>query len=176
MHPEVVREYNYINSQLHEPVYNITFVVHRDYSSPGRTGYVNLAVRREYLSAGRNGSTSTTSCVRMSRHIASLVVDYSASRRLVVDYFAYAARPGALARRAARHVASRATRRRLLRVAQSHRRLLRVPRLRLAATLALLQPRRGARLLALRQHWLYFEYAARRHDIVFRSHRVDHSS
>jgi hypothetical protein len=27
-----------------------------------------------------------------------------------------------------------------------------------------------------RQHWLYFEYAARRHDVVFRSHRVDHSS
>jgi hypothetical protein len=28
----------------------------------------------------------------------------------------------------------------------------------------------------LRQHWLYFEYAARRHDVVFRSHHVDHSS
>jgi hypothetical protein len=28
----------------------------------------------------------------------------------------------------------------------------------------------------LRQHWLYFEYAAHRHDVVFRSHRVDHSS
>jgi hypothetical protein len=28
----------------------------------------------------------------------------------------------------------------------------------------------------LRQHWLYFEYAARRHDVVFRLHRVDHSS
>jgi hypothetical protein len=68
------------------------------------------------------------------------------------------------------------TRRRLLRVAQSRRRLLRAPRLRLAATLALLQPRRGARLLALWQHWLYFEYAARLHDVVFRSHRVDHSS
>jgi hypothetical protein len=27
-----------------------------------------------------------------------------------------------------------------------------------------------------RQHWLYFEYAARRHDVVFRSHRIDHSS
>jgi hypothetical protein len=46
---------------------------------------------------------------------------------LVVDYFAYAAHPGASARRAARHAA--------------HRRLLRAPRLRLAATLALLQPR-----------------------------------
>jgi hypothetical protein len=73
-------------------------------------------------------------------------------------------------------VASRATRRRLLRVTQSRRRLLRAPRLRLAATLALLQPRRGARLLVLRQHWLYFEYAARRHDVVFRLHRIDHSS
>jgi hypothetical protein len=48
---------------------------------------------------------------------------------LVVDYFAYAARPGASARRAARH---------------AHRRLLRVPRLRLADTLALLQPRRAS--------------------------------
>jgi hypothetical protein len=28
-------------------------------------------------------------------HVAPLVVDYSASRRLVVDYFASAARPGA---------------------------------------------------------------------------------
>jgi hypothetical protein len=73
-------------------------------------------------------------------------------------------------------VASRAARCRLLHVAQSCRRLLRVPRLRLAATLALLQPRRGARLLALRQHWLYFEYVTRRHDVVFWSHRVDHSS
>jgi hypothetical protein len=36
-----------------------------------------------------------------------LVVDYFASRRLVVDYFAYAVRPGALARRVARHAARR---------------------------------------------------------------------
>jgi hypothetical protein len=58
--------------------------------------------------------------------VAPLVVDYSASRRLVVDYFtstmrlvallvvdyfAYAARPGASARRAARHAACRAARR-----------------------------------------------------------------
>jgi hypothetical protein len=27
-----------------------------------------------------------------------------------------------------------------------------------------------------RQRWLYFEYAACRHNVVFRSHRVDHSS
>jgi hypothetical protein len=37
-----------------------------------------------------------------------VVVDYSASRRLViVDYFVFAARPGASARRAARHAACR---------------------------------------------------------------------
>jgi hypothetical protein len=38
----------------------------------------------------------------VTRLVAPLIVDYSASRRLVVDYFAYAARPGASARRAAR--------------------------------------------------------------------------
>jgi hypothetical protein len=41
---------------------------------------------------------------------------------------------------------------------------------------ALLQPRRSSRLLVSRQHWLYFEFAARCHDIVFWSHRIDHSS
>jgi hypothetical protein len=46
------------------------------------------------------------------RHVAWLVVDYFASPRLVINYFAYAARPGASARRAA-HLAAR---RRLLRV------------------------------------------------------------
>jgi hypothetical protein len=86
-------------------------------------------------------------CVRMTRHIAGLVVDYYtyaarpvasarraacrvthrdyfASRRLVVEYFAYAARPGASARRAARHT----TRRRLLHLTQARRRLLRLRR------------------------------------------------
>jgi hypothetical protein len=83
----------------------------------------------------RAGSSSTTSPpprVWVLRHIARLVtrlvaplvVDYSASRRLVIDYFAYAARPGASARRSARHAA----RRRLLRLAQAHRRLLRLRR------------------------------------------------
>jgi hypothetical protein len=42
------------------------------------------------------------------RLVAPLVVDYSASPRLLVDYFAYAARPGASAHRAARHAARRA--------------------------------------------------------------------
>jgi hypothetical protein len=32
------------------------------------------------------------------------------------------------------------------------------------------------RAFVLRQHRLYFEYAARRRDVVFWSHRVDHSS
>jgi hypothetical protein len=43
----------------------------------------------------------------VARLVAWLVVDYFASRRLVVDFFAYAARPGASARRAAHHAARR---------------------------------------------------------------------
>jgi hypothetical protein len=60
--------------------------------------------------------------------VAPLVVDYSTSRRLVVDNFACAVRPGASARCAARHAALRAARRRQLRLAQAHRRLLRLRR------------------------------------------------
>jgi hypothetical protein len=52
--------------------------------------------------------------------VTPLVVDHSASRRLVIDYFASAARPGAAARPVAR--------RQLLRLAQAHRRLLRLRR------------------------------------------------
>jgi hypothetical protein len=77
----------------------------------------------------RPGSSSTTSSSPRARVprlimrlVALLVVDYSALRRLVVDYFASAARPGASARRAARHVARRAARCRLLRLAQVRRR------------------------------------------------------
>jgi hypothetical protein len=103
-----------------------------------------------------SSTTSPTLRDRVPRHIAWLVAP------LVVDYFAYTARPGASARRAARHAA--------------HHRILRAPRLRLVATLAPLQPRRASRLLVSRQNWLYFEYAARRHDVIFRSHRIDHSS
>jgi hypothetical protein len=55
--------------------------------------------------------------LRLVTHlVAPLVVDYSASHRLVVDYFASAARPGASARGVARHAARRAARRRLLRL------------------------------------------------------------
>jgi hypothetical protein len=86
--------------------------------------------------AGSSSTTSPTLRVRVPRHsarlvtrlVAPLVVDYSASRRLVVDYFAYAARPGASAHRAARHAARRAARRRLLRLMQARRRLLRLRR------------------------------------------------
>jgi hypothetical protein len=105
---------------------------------------------------GLSSTTSPTPRDRVPRHVARLIAP------LVVDYFAYATRPGASARRAAYHV--------------SHRRLLRAPRLCLATTLYLLQSRRASRLLVSRQHWLYFEYAARCHDAVIRSHRVDHSS
>jgi hypothetical protein len=77
-----------------------------------------------------SSTTSPTPCVRVPRHIARLdtrlvaplVVDYSASRRLVVDYFASTARSGA----SARHAARRAARRRLLRLAQARHRLLRL--------------------------------------------------
>jgi hypothetical protein len=75
-------------------------------------------------SRGSLSATSTTSRVRVPRHVARYVA------QLVVDYFTYAACPGASAHRAARHAA--------------HRRLLRAPRLCLAATLALLQPRRAS--------------------------------
>jgi hypothetical protein len=69
-------------------------------------------------SRGSSSTTSPTPRIRVPRHVArlvtrlvaQLVVDYYASRRLVVDYFAYAAHLGASARRTARL----ATRRRLL--------------------------------------------------------------
>jgi hypothetical protein len=114
--------------------------------------YVNLVVRREYSSSlsRLQRSTSPTPRARVPQHVARhvtrlvalLVVDYLSSTTsptprgqvprhvawlvapLVVDYFAYAARPGASARRAARHGV--------------RRRLFRAPQLPLAATLALL--------------------------------------
>jgi hypothetical protein len=45
------------------------------------------------------------------RLVAPRIVDYSTSCTLIVDYFVFAARPGASARRAARHAARRAARR-----------------------------------------------------------------
>jgi hypothetical protein len=62
----------------------------------------------------------------VTRLVAPFVVNYSASRRLVVDYFAYTVRPGASAHRASCHAARRATHHRLIRLAQARRRLLRL--------------------------------------------------
>jgi hypothetical protein len=87
-----------------------------------------------------SSTTSPTPRVRVpwlvTRLVAHLIVDYSASRRLVVDnsaslrliinYFTSAARPGASARRVARHATRRAGPRRLHRLAQARRRLLRL--------------------------------------------------
>jgi hypothetical protein len=76
-------------------------------------------------SRGSSSTTSPTPHVRVPWHVTRLVkpliVDYSASRRLVVDYFAFTARLGASACRAARHTARRAARRRLVRLAQARR-------------------------------------------------------
>jgi hypothetical protein len=89
------------------------------------TLYVNLAVRRDYSSPGRTRSTSTSSCTTSTRlhspgcsdllrlRCASGCLSTSrgsscgSSRRLVVDYFASAARPGVSACRVARRAARR---------------------------------------------------------------------
>jgi hypothetical protein len=73
-----------------------------------------LAASRGSSSGSSRRSSSTTSPtlrVWVPRHVARLVT------RLIVDYFTYAARPVASARRAA----CRVTHRRLLRLAQARR-------------------------------------------------------
>jgi hypothetical protein len=103
----------------------------------------------------------------VTRLVAPLVVDYSASRRLfvnnsasrrlVVDYFAYAARQGASARHAARRVARCAARHRLLRLrrASGYLGTSHGPVTRLIVDYFM---RRG---FVLRPHWLYFSHAVR---------------
>jgi hypothetical protein len=82
------------------------------------------------LGTSRDSSSTTSPTPRVwllrlvARLVASLIVDYFASRRLVVDYFAYATGRGATARREARHAA----RRQLLHLAQARCRLLRLRR------------------------------------------------
>jgi hypothetical protein len=92
------------------------FLVNFDYAArPGASARraTRCAARRRLLrlhsasgclgtSRGSSSTTSPTPCVRVPRHVA----------RLIVDFFAYTARPGASARRAARLAA----RRRLLRL------------------------------------------------------------
>jgi hypothetical protein len=76
------------------------------------------------MSRGSSSTTSTTPHVRMLWHVARhvvrfvapLVVDYSNLSRLVVDYFDYASRSVASARRAARRAAHHLARRQLLRL------------------------------------------------------------
>jgi hypothetical protein len=89
----------------------------------------------------------------VTRLVALLVVDYSASRRLVVDYFTYAARPGASARRAARHAA----RRRLLHLRRAFGRRSSSTS---SPTLRVPVPRHVARLVT-RLVVDYFSYTAR---------------
>jgi hypothetical protein len=80
-------------------------------------------------SCGSSSTTSTASRVQVPRHVARLVVDYfdyaahpGASARRAARHptlrplFDYAARPGASAFRTARHASRRAARRRLLRL------------------------------------------------------------
>jgi uncharacterized membrane protein YgcG len=90
--------------------------------------YVNPVVHREYSSSlsRLQRSTSTTPRVRVPRHVTRLVTRLVAP--LVVDYFAFAARPGASARRAAclRQLRLTQARRRLLRLAHARRRQLRL--------------------------------------------------
>jgi hypothetical protein len=97
------------------------------------------------------------------RLIALLVVDYSASCRLVVDYFASAVRPGASARRAARHAARRAAHRRVLRIVQARRRLLHLRR-----ASRCLGTSRGSSLVVdySTSHRLVVDYSASRRLIV----------
>jgi hypothetical protein len=182
VHIQIVRDYSY--------------AVRRGYSSPGRMGSTSTLpcvvtthhpvarvlphLRRTSecfgTLCGLLSTTSPTLCVWVPQHVARLVVDYFASFRLVIYYFAHTAHPSASARRAARHRllrlrrvsgylgTSRGLSSGLSSTSSPHegsssttsptprvwvpRRLLRAPRLHLAATLALLQPRRASRLLA----------------------------
>jgi hypothetical protein len=85
-------------------------------------------VRREYSSPAAHALRQPRRTPRV------LVITLPAA----VIYLDFATRPSASACRAARHAACRAARHRLLRLTQARRRLLRAPRLRLAATLTLL--------------------------------------
>jgi hypothetical protein len=112
-----------------------------------------------------SSTTSPTPRDRVPQHVARLVawlvaplvVDYSASRRLIVDYFSYATRPGASARRATRHVARYAARRRLLRLRRASG-CLGMSR----GLTRLIVDYSVRRDFVLRQRWLYFSHAVRR--------------
>jgi hypothetical protein len=126
-------------------------------------------------SRGSSSTTSPTPHVRVPRHVARLVT------RLIVDYFDYAARLVALARRAAHHASRRAARRRLLRLRRasgclgmsrgSSRRSssttsppphVRVPRHVARLVTRLVVDYSVRRDFLLRPRWLYFSHAVRR--------------
>jgi hypothetical protein len=137
---------------------------------------LHLASRCLGTSCGSSSITSPTPRVRVPRHVAQLVT------RLVVDYFDYAAHPGASAHRAARHAARRAARRQLLRLRRASG-CLGTSRGSLSTsspTLRVRVPRHIARLVVN-----FFAYAARpgasarraaHHAISHRLLRVHHAS
>jgi hypothetical protein len=131
--------------------------------------------------AGSSLTTSPTSSVRVPRHVARLVTRIVA--RLVVDYFTYAARLGASARRAA-HRSSSTTPRRVGLSRGSLRRSssttsptprVRVPRHVARPVTRLIVDYSVRRDFILRPRWLYFSHAVRR-DYVSRGNTGSTSS
>jgi hypothetical protein len=125
--------------------------------------------------AGSSSTTSPTPCVRVPGHVARLVtrpvtllvIDYSASRRLVIDYFAYAVRLGASTRRVAHRSSSTTPRH----AGSSHGSLrrsssttsppprVRVPRHVTWLVTWLVVDYSMRRDILLRPQWLYFSHA-----------------
>jgi hypothetical protein len=134
-------------------------VDYSDYASRSSAS-ARRAARHAACRAARRRLLSPMPCILVPRHIARHVA------RLVVDYFTYAARPGASARRAAR--------RRLLRLRHTSDCLgtSRGSLSTISPTLCIRVPRHVARLVTrlvidysvhrdfiLRPHWLYFSHA-----------------
>jgi hypothetical protein len=108
-------------------------------------------------SRGSSLTSSPTPHIQVNRHVARLIIDHASSRRST------SCRSVALVL-AVRPIAPSCGS-----TTRCHHSTC------CPVALALLQPCRASRLLVSRQHRLYFEYATHRRDIVFRSHRVDHS-
>jgi hypothetical protein len=122
-------------SRLRSHALYVNLAVHRDYSSPAARStstspcaattplrphalYLNLTVCRDY-------SSPAARTLHQPRRAPRVLISTLPAAAI---YFAYAVRPGASARRAARHATRRAARRRLLRLAQARRRLLHLRR------------------------------------------------
>jgi hypothetical protein len=126
-------------------------------------------------SRGLSSTTSTKPCVQVPRHVGQLVTWLVTP--LVVDYFDYAARPGASACRAARPATRRAARHRLLCLRRASgclgtsRGTSRGSSSTTSTTPRVRVPQHVARLVVdysvcrdflLRPQWLYFSHAVRR--------------